>query len=76
MSFEVEIQSSVTYLSSDLALKTLDADAYWPKWNSPWWHMLLLHFKNSFYRTKVEFLSPENASLIVIDGSEQMNELA
>lgn len=43
MSYEAEIQNSVEYLSSDLALKMVDADAYWPKWNSPWWHMLLLH---------------------------------
>lgn len=38
-----EIQQSVDYLNSDAALKTIAADAYWPKWNSPWWHMLLLH---------------------------------
>lgn len=43
MNYEAEIQNSVDYLSSDLALKTVDADAYWPKWNAPWWHMLLLH---------------------------------
>lgn len=43
MTYENEIQNSVAYLSSDDALRTIDADAYWPKWNSPWWHMLLLH---------------------------------
>ena len=43
MTYEAEIKQSVDYLSSDLALQTVDADAYWPKWNSPWWHMLLLH---------------------------------
>ncbi len=43
MNYEAEIQNSIAYLSSDDALKTVDADAYWPKWNSPWWHMLLLH---------------------------------
>src|SRR5205085_7692325 len=21
---------------------SLEADIYWPKWDSPWWHMLLL----------------------------------
>lgn len=30
MNYEAEIQNSVDYLLSDLALKTLDADAYWP----------------------------------------------
>lgn len=43
MKFQAELQESVDYLSSDEALKSLEADAYWPKWNSPWWHMLLLH---------------------------------
>jgi len=43
MNLEMQIQSSVEYLSSDLGLKTVEADAYWPKWNAPWWHMLLLH---------------------------------
>lgn len=38
-----EIENSVQYLNSDQAIKTVTADAYWPKWNSPWWHMLLLH---------------------------------
>ncbi len=43
MNFEQEIEDSVSYLSSDRALKNLGVDAYWPKWNSPWWYMLLLH---------------------------------
>jgi hypothetical protein len=30
------------YLGSDAALESLAADTYWPKWHSPWWHMLLL----------------------------------
>lgn len=30
------------YLGSDAALRSIDADVYWPKWDSPWWHMLLL----------------------------------
>jgi hypothetical protein len=41
---EVEraIGASVEYLGSDAAQRSLDADPYWPKWHSPWWHMLLL----------------------------------
>ena len=35
--------SSLDYLGSHRALQSLDADPYWPKWDSPWWHMLLLH---------------------------------
>src|SRR5437764_15126492 len=34
---------SVAYLASDAALRSIEADPYWPKWHSPWWHMLLLH---------------------------------
>lgn len=43
MTWTSEIQNSVDYLNSPEALKTVDADAYWPKWSAPWWHMLLLH---------------------------------
>lgn len=41
--FTAEIQDSVAYLSSPEAVASLEADSYWPKWNSPWWHMLVLH---------------------------------
>jgi hypothetical protein len=37
------IADSVAYLGSDGALRSLEIDPYWPKWHSPWWHMLLLH---------------------------------
>jgi hypothetical protein len=43
MSYTAEIQQSVAYLASGQALRSLEADPYWPKWHSPWWHMLLLH---------------------------------
>ena len=36
-------EASVRYLSSDEALKSLDRNLYWPKWDSPWWHMSLVH---------------------------------
>ncbi len=38
-----EFEETLRYLSSDQALKAIDADPYWPKWASPWWRMLLLH---------------------------------
>ena len=34
---------SVTYLNSDDAIKSIKLDQYWPKWDSPWWHMSLLY---------------------------------
>lgn len=37
------LEKSRTYLSSTAALQGIKRDPYWPKWNSPWWHMLLLH---------------------------------
>lgn len=37
------IDESLRYLASDEALASIAADTYRPKWNSPWWHMLLLH---------------------------------
>ncbi|MGE0761890.1 MAG: hypothetical protein AB7N80_01300 [Bdellovibrionales bacterium] len=43
MNVSAEIQDSVRYLQSDAAVKSIQADPYWPKWHSPWWHMLLLY---------------------------------
>ena len=39
---EVDVSDSVAYLASDAALRSIAADVYWPKWDSPWWHALLL----------------------------------
>jgi hypothetical protein len=43
MSYATELQDSLRFLNSASALRSLEADPYWPKWDSPWWHMLLLH---------------------------------
>jgi len=40
--FAATIAQSVGYLDSQAAVDSLHADPYWPKWNSPWWHMTLL----------------------------------
>lgn len=37
------VEQSRLYLASTAALQSIERDPYWPKWNSPWWHMLLLH---------------------------------
>jgi hypothetical protein len=37
------IAASAAYLGSDAALEAIALDPYWPKWDRPWWHMLLLH---------------------------------
>lgn len=39
---ERAIDESVRYLASDQAMRSLEANVYWPKWDSPWWHMTLL----------------------------------
>ena len=39
---ESETAASVAYLSSEQALRSIAQDPYWPKWDSPWWHMMLL----------------------------------
>lgn len=39
----VGLTESLDYLGSEAALQSLRRDAYWPKWDSPWWHMMLLH---------------------------------
>jgi hypothetical protein len=38
---EEVIAASAHYLASDAAVE-LETDIYWPKWDSAWWHMLLL----------------------------------
>ncbi len=40
---ELAIEASVDYLGSAEGLAVLEASPYWPKWDQPWWHMLLLH---------------------------------
>lgn len=37
------VDASAAYLASDEALRSIERDPYWPKWDSPWWHMILLH---------------------------------
>ncbi len=36
------IDQSIEYLKSESAENSIKQDPYWPKWNSPWWHMLVL----------------------------------
>ena len=36
------VEQSILYLNSKEAHESLSIDPYWPKWNSPWWHMTLL----------------------------------
>lgn len=40
--FQKQLAESIDYLESDAAQKSFEVDPYWPKWNSPWWHMTLL----------------------------------
>ncbi|MDZ4834588.1 MAG: hypothetical protein SGJ27_12485 [Candidatus Melainabacteria bacterium] len=40
---EEPISQSVDYLDSDACFTSMKIDPYWPKWNSPWWHMTLLY---------------------------------
>jgi hypothetical protein len=40
--FDEELERSIQYLSSDGALDSIRQDPYWPKWDSPWWHMTVL----------------------------------
>ena len=40
---QTELKNSIEYLSSPEALASIQRDPYWPKWDTPWWHMLLMH---------------------------------
>jgi len=59
---EQAIDHSVRYLASADALASLAADTYWPKWHSPWWHMVLLHEIGEARRI------PERVVLAMVDG--------
>jgi hypothetical protein len=43
MPFEPAIAATVRRLAGPDAQRALAADAYWPKWDHPWWQMLALH---------------------------------
>jgi len=36
------VEETLEYLRNGEARLHLERDPYWPKWNSPWWHMLAL----------------------------------
>jgi hypothetical protein len=59
---EQAIDDSVRYLSSDNALARIAADTYWPKWSSPWWHMVVLHEIGEARRI------PERVAIAMADG--------
>lgn len=54
------VEQSIDYLSCAEAFRTIEDDPYWPKWNGPWWQMLLLFemgWADKIPRKIVEFMS-------------------
>src|SRR5258708_5012502 len=37
------LAETIDFLRSPRALEMIAADPYWPKWDSPWWRIVLLH---------------------------------
>jgi hypothetical protein len=77
MGFEHELDQAVTYLASPLAMRLLEANCYWPKWDSPWWHMLLLHemgethrIPESTIKTFIESVNAMPVKIFPIEPSE------
>ncbi|HAS73408.1 MAG TPA: hypothetical protein DCS67_04630 [Clostridiales bacterium UBA8960] len=52
---------SIEYLNSDLAIDSINSDPYWPKWDTPWWHMSLL------YEMGLEKFIPDSVVTCVMD---------
>ena len=50
------VASSIAYLSSAEAMESIQVDPYWPKWNSPWWHSVLLFEIGEAKKIPPEFL--------------------
>lgn len=40
--FKSALAESISYLSSPAAVESIKRDPYWPKWDTPWWHMSVL----------------------------------
>ena len=51
---------STAYLASAKARASLARDPYWPKWDSPWWHMTLL-----FELDRADAIPPEAAEAML-----------
>src|SRR5436309_1121126 len=64
---EHAIEATARYLASDAALASIAADTYWPKWDSPWWHMVMLHELGEAHRI------PRRVATAMADG---LNALA
>ena len=58
---ESELCETIKYLNSPGAEKSVRLDPYWPKWNSPWWHMTLL------YEMGLAEMIPQNIADIMLD---------
>ncbi len=43
-------------LKTELALQSIKLDPYWPKWDSPWWKVLLLYETGYKHLIPIEFL--------------------
>jgi len=50
------VDNSVAYLDSSESSQAVVKDPYWPKWNSPWWHTLLLDELGLATRIPVTFI--------------------
>jgi hypothetical protein len=41
MEYENSVKHSIDFLKSKTAIDKIKIDPYWPKWDNPWWHMIL-----------------------------------
>jgi len=56
------IADSIAYLDSEAARASIAVDTYWPKWDSPWWHMVVL------FELGLAHQIPERAVTAMVDG--------
>ncbi|HLL24036.1 MAG TPA: hypothetical protein VK427_18015, partial [Kofleriaceae bacterium] len=74
---DIAVADSVAYLGTDAAIGSLATDVYWPKWHSPWWHMLVLwelgeaaRIPRAAVRAMVEGLDGLRLKILPTDPSE------
>ena len=56
------IEQAAAYLASDAAIAAITQESYWPKWDGPWWQMVLLWELGEAARL------PQRAARAMVDG--------
>lgn len=78
MTLDAALANTLEYLKSDAAIESLERNPYWPKWDSPWWHMTTLNelglvkkIPERVMRKLVERLNSHYPPVFIVDESDR-----